>query len=547
MKRAIASVAVLAAVFVFGMFTANYKTFPWTVLQPAGQQIAALMRSAGILPPLPEQNTIAEEPERLVKTINTQLVNFDLAIVNNAAERPESSGGGTALTRHGVLIGKRVDGVLQLYDPASDVVRNLPFVLPSLEADAYPDRFPTGRSVPKQYIRYHDVEVLTRADGEHLFVSYNRYDAAANCFSMRLSEALLPADWQIATGDTLEWRTVFDTVPCLPPSNIRNTFGGNQAGGRILPARDGGFYLTVGDFEFDGVDGKGPAVSQLEGASYGRILHFDDAGTVNEVVRGLRNPQGLAYDASGKLWATDQSAQGGDELDLIVAGRNYGWPEVSLGVMYAPWQNDDKNWPFNKRQGWHQGYDAPRHAWLPSVAPSSLALVTGISDRWEGDLIASTLASGSLRRLRLEGENVIYDENIPLDRRTRDILVADGRIYLLFDDGRFGYLTAHAMQDTRAAAPTTTTLADFGCIECHSSPTAPRLSAIWNRDIASQSDITYSQALTALEGNWSAEKLRAFITSPSTFASGTTMPNPGLTAEQAATVVEELRAINQSN
>ncbi len=547
MKRAIPWATVLVAVFIFGLFTANYKTFPWNVMQPAGQQIAALMRSMGVLPPLPEVPADAAEPERLVRAVNTQLVNFDLTIVNNTTFRPEGSGGGTALTANGVLIGKRADGVLQFFDRAADTVRDLPFVMPSLEAETYPDRFPSGRSVPATYIRYHDLAVLPRADGEHLFVSFNRYDAAKNCFVERLSEALLPPDWETATTGALEWRTVFDTTPCLPPSNLRNTFGGNQAGGRSVAARDGGFYLTVGDFEFDGAIGKVPAVSQLEGASYGRVLHFDEAGTMTEVARGLRNPQGLTYDSSGNLWATDQSAQGGDELNLIRTGGNYGWPEVSLGVMYVPWVSDAKNWPLNQRQGWHEGYEQPRHAWLPSVAPSAITLVSGVSDRWEGDLLVSTLATGSLRRLRLDGQHVVYDENIRLERRTRDVVVADGRIYLLFDDGRFGYLTPHTMLDTSPDEAIGTLLTDLGCVQCHSSPTIPRLSQVWDRDIASQGDISYSQALTALEGKWTEESLATFLASPSTFAPGTAMPDPGLTPGQATAVARELRIIRQQD
>src|SRR5690606_26979889 len=113
--------------------------FPWTVLQPAGQQVAALMRSAGMLPPLPEPPAppVPEpEPERLVTTVNTHIVNFEMTIVNNGDPRIVGSastpamhlgGGGLALTANGILIGQRFDGVLQFFDRAADTVRDLPF------------------------------------------------------------------------------------------------------------------------------------------------------------------------------------------------------------------------------------------------------------------------------------------------------------------------------------------------------------------------------------------------------------------------------------
>jgi cytochrome c2 len=545
-KRVLLWIAVLLVVFLFGTFTGNYKTFPWTAMQPAGQQVAMLLRSAGVLPPLPEPPEETEPtpvPERTVEAVETVLVNFDLTTVNNA-EPLDGAGGGMAVTPGGILIAKRRDGVLAFYDRQADVVRELPLRLPPLPT--LPERFESGRRVPSFYMRYHDVEVVPRADGDHLYVSYNHYDPERVCFSMRLEEALLPAGWETAANRTLEWQAVLDTRPCLPPSLDRNLFGGNQAGGRIVAAPDGGIFFTTGDFEFDGIGRKTPKVSQIADSSYGRIFSIAPAGQVTELVRGLRNPQGLVLDDENRMWITDQSARGGDELDLIVTGRNYGWPEVNLGVQYTNADNDSKSWPFNDRQGYHDGYEPPRYAWIPSVAPATIALVSNLTPRWDGDLLVGTLVTQGLRRLRLEGDHVLFDEPIPLKRRVRDLAVTDGRIYILFDDGRFGYLVPHAMQDRDPAdGHTTTALTDLGCLGCHANPAMPRLPLVYSEDIAAQADITYSEALGKIEGIWTKESLASFLKSPSTFAPGTAMPDFDLSDDQIATLIDELWTIKQ--
>ncbi len=538
----IVAVVVLGA-YAWGVVTGVYRVFPWNAIYPVGQQLTDALRLAGLMPPRPEERP----PTQL--TINTGLLNFELALVNADSPIPGHAGG-MAVTARGLLIGRRSDGGLELYDFAAEALRELPFTLPSLGADRIPVRFDTGRAVRPSDIRYHDIEVIGLGDGEHLFVTYNHYDPARSCFALRLDEAALPAGWPDAGADAsaLAWRTVLQTEPCLPPGLDRNTLGGNQAGGRIVPAPDGGLLLTTGDYEFDGIGRKVPAVSQLNDSDYGRVLHIDlRGGEATEVSRGHRNPQALAFDATGRIWMAEHAAMGGDELSLIEPGKNYGWPVVTLGVFYTQAENDTKVWPGNA-PGRHDLFELPRYAWLPSVAPSAMALARGLGPRWDGDLVVATLGFGGLRRLRLAGDRVIYDEPIRLDRRIRDIAITGGRIYLLFDDGVLGQMTPHEMRDddpilTQASHA----LLDFGCIECHSNPAVPRLATVFDLDIASQPDIRYSEALQRAAGAWTRDNLATFLTSPQSFARGTTMPEPGLTPEQVDILIDELRALAQQN
>lgn len=544
MKRSIlvtTGAAVLAAAFVWGVTVGRYQAFPWSVIQPPAAAVLASVRTFLGLAPADGR------PEAASNVIDTALLNFDLTIVNDA-EPIGGYAGGMSVTEHGILIGRRPDGVLEYYSMAQDKLIALPYQLPSLLGKEVPERFASGRSIRPSDRRYHDVEVVSFPDGPHLFVTLNYYDADNSCFGMEIADASLPSDWEAATAPAkaLSWRTLRKTVPCVPPAMERATFSGNQSGGRIVQAADGSIYVSTGDFEFDGIGRKPMLVSQMDDAvsDLGRVLRFDSDGAMQVVSRGHRNPQGLTFDSQGRLWLVEHGAQGGDELNLIEPGKNYGWPMVTFGTMYSDPESDAKTWPRNPQQGRHEGYEPPRLAWLPSVAPSAIALSKGLDPRWEGDLIVSTLGGEGLHRLRIIADHVVYDEAIGLGHRIRDIAITGGRIYLLFDDGKFAYLTPHRMLDeVPALTDTSSVLTDAGCLECHGNPSKPRLSAVADHDIASQPDVEYSEALRRAEGTWTRDNLARFLASPSDFAPGTTMPQTSLEQPQIEAILNELHAL----
>jgi hypothetical protein len=137
---------------------------------------------------------------------------------------------------------------------------------------------------------------------------------------------------------------VYETRPCLRFKKDWHPFAGNQAGGRIALDKDRYLYLTVGDFEFDGKhydsdENKTELYPQLVHVDYGKTLRFDPHNwSVSIFTIGHKNPQGIAVDDDGGVWETEHGPMGGDELNLLQPGNNYGWPLVTLGVGYT-----DKN------------------------------------------------------------------------------------------------------------------------------------------------------------------------------------------------------------
>jgi len=207
-------------------------------------------------------------------------------------------------------------------------------------------------------------------------------------------------------------------------------------GGRMLFLADGTLLVTTGDgFEYR-------EAAQDKASELGKVLRINDDGTVpadnpfkiagSERVwsYGHRNPQGLTLDDSnGTVYLHEHGPRGGDEINVIEAGNNYGWPAISYGVDYSGAYVS----PFTEAQGMMQ----PIKKWVPSIAPSGMALYQGQDfPDWQGDLFVGALVDMEVRRVDLENGQVVGEEPIfaELGERIRDVRMgADGYLYVLTD------------------------------------------------------------------------------------------------------------------
>lgn len=287
-------------------------------------------------------------------------------------------------------------------------------------------------------LRYDDILVFDDARERHMIISYGHFDPAATCFDHRVSRLSVPLMTRLADTTALEkdWTLLFASKPCFDIKRGGNVFAGHQSGGRLArpDAELGRILFALGDYEFDGMKDV-PSYPQDMSADYGKVIGIDIAtGSTDIVSIGHRNPQGIAVDRHGTTWSAEHGPQGGDELNRIEHGANYGWPEVTQGIMYGR-----EPWPFNPTQGRHEGYRRPTFGWIPSIGISNLDESTGFHPLWEGDLLIFTLKDHSILRLRIHEERVLFSEQItiPGNEPIRYGLnhAASGSLYLWTDEG----------------------------------------------------------------------------------------------------------------
>ncbi len=227
------------------------------------------------------------------------------------------------------------------------------------------------------------------------------------------------------TGDKLtNLRVIFEANP--------GGSGSRHFGSRVVEAADGTLFLTIGD------RGDRPE-AQNRSNHMGTVVRVNRDGSVpadNPFVQvdgvrpeiwsyGHRNPQGAALDSRGRLWVSEHGARGGDEVNLVQSGRNYGWPIISYGTHYSGQKIGE---------GTHKpGMEQPKYYWDPSIAPSGLLVYSGkLWPEWKGDIFVGSLKFDYIARL--EGSPLREVEQIrgPETERVRDIVEApDGSIWFI--------------------------------------------------------------------------------------------------------------------
>jgi aldose sugar dehydrogenase len=259
-----------------------------------------------------------------------------------------------------------------------------------------------------------------------IYLSYS--ELAADSFMSGSGTVLARARLK---GNTLDdFRVLFRMQPA--------SRGGRHFGGRIVFAGDGTVFLTLGD---RGSEERAQRAKDHAGS----VIRLHDDGRIpadNPFVshashlpesfsRGNRNIQGAAlHPLTGELWTHEHGPQGGDEVNIIRPGRNYGWPTITYGVNYVT------GTPIG--EGYRKpGLEQPLHVWVPSIAPSGLTFYNGPHfPAWKGSLFLGALRGQALVRLELNGNKVVREERLLAGQvgRVRDVRQGpDGYLYLLTD------------------------------------------------------------------------------------------------------------------
>jgi glucose/arabinose dehydrogenase len=263
---------------------------------------------------------------------------------------------------------------------------------------------------------------------------YAQNDTIYFCFNADTSNNVALARAHLDAGDAPKLNDVKIIFRQKGPG------GGANVACRIAQAPDNNLFVTLGD-HFGAKE-----MAQTLDNTIGKIVRIKPDGSVpadNPFVNkkdalpeiwayGLRNAEGLAFNpADGKLWEQEHGPQGGDEINIIEKGKNYGWPVVSYGLNY-----DGTIVGTGKKTA--SGLEDPLWHWTPSIAPSGMAFITGdLFKGWKGSLMNGALKFQLLSRLELRGDKAVKEERLlhDLRERIRDVRQGpDGALYLLTDN-----------------------------------------------------------------------------------------------------------------
>ena len=261
--------------------------------------------------------------------------------------------------------------------------------------------------------------------GNTLYVAYTTWDAEAN--GARLAVSAFELDQE--NSELSFRRDIYLSHPA-----VKEPFLGHQVGGKLVfGADDSTMFLSIGDFSKpDGV--------QDPSTSLGKMIKINLKDFSAQVyASGLRSPSGgLYFDReTNELWETEHGPKGGEEINLIKQGKNYGWPVVSYGTLY---EREGMGNYYGNHYNSHENFEKPAFVFIPSVGVGAIAKYpkTGKNEYWENGFFVSGMASNSLLYMRKEGERLVYAEPVLSEYRIRALKIdKNGRFFMKTDNDQF--------------------------------------------------------------------------------------------------------------
>ena len=263
-----------------------------------------------------------------------------------------------------------------------------------------------------------DIAILSESEKKiELLISFPEYNKKSECVSLVLYRYTLSLEAQPKLTRGKQW---FRSSPCVPVRAVQH------AAGRIVVIDSASAYLTTGDLGFPKIN------SRAARGTLGSIYKVSATGALR-VSQGHRNPQGVVL--IGKdLYISEHGPRGGDELNLVEQGKDYGWPFVTYGEPYGA-----GDYVRPSKTGTHEGFTKPLYYWVPSVAPTELIQLpqSSLWGKWSGQIVMGTLRENALIFIELTSQGIVGEvADMTVGERIRDLEVdKNGTIIATTDSG----------------------------------------------------------------------------------------------------------------
>lgn len=555
-------VLVVVLAFTYGLMAGVYEIFP----EP---QISTLKNYVA-----PSWNPFQEEKEPVKIKSGLVYDSFIQRLLIKKVRLPGSTDHGGALSVSGKMLflatnkGTVLPFDLERYTLLKNNLSDVPMNLDGLYRSGHPDQ-----NFRIDWFRVNGLysETIDKNTYE-LFVSHNAYLEDEDCITHNITKTKLSIE-----GDSKRqmnnWETIFTATPCIDPEPEKiaaaRPYPGHISGGPMIEFDDKRLLVAVGDYNRHGIGGI-EEWAMNPSNPYGKtILLNKESGEWSVFSMGNRNITGLFKGKDGSIWAVENGPRGGDELNILKEGKNYGWPSVSYGL----WYDHSFELIGDHKAGTHPEFTKPVYSWVPSVAPRGLVNINGSKfEFWKNDFIVGSMTDNSLHRLRLDEDNrVIFDERIDLGHRMRDIVVlpdnrlaviTDDNYLIIIDDGGAVYEEINSKVETRikdlerfeslSAKRDSSLSGDFRmsskqifqnkCSNCHNlnpvNGIGPHLSNLFNRTVGEVEGYDPSQTLKSDSRTWNAKLLRSFLENPGNEFQGTRMRKINLTSAEIDSLVK---------
>jgi glucose/arabinose dehydrogenase len=329
------------------------------------------------------------------------------SIQNSVTQGGNSRGPAIAVLEDDTVIlgGGRSGGEVFIWKPTSkNLIRSGSFI-------------PSTRRMIDSRFAINDIAVLSEsASSARLLISYPQLNASRSCVEIAVDELALDRNRERARF-VAQW---FVSKPCVPVSAVQHTAG------RFEVIDKNSVYLTVGDLGFTRIG------DRKKRGDLGSVFKLT-ARSAEKISQGHRNPQGIVLYNNDTLMVSEHGPRGGDELNIVKKGNDYGWPFVTYGQPYGA-----GDYVKPTKTGTHEGFVKPITYWVPSIAPTELVQLPnqGWGD-WNSALVLGTLREEVLVFIALNQKlEVTSTQQIDVGQRVRDLdVLSDGSLIMSTDAG----------------------------------------------------------------------------------------------------------------